>query len=202
MDVHNDDWEHVPLHRIDADSFPNWNDEEELFCYAVHGVDTSSATLSDVDLLKYVINQVTIDKQFDTKKPCALCFDSGHTFDRCPMIQPHVLKNVFIKLKLICNRIRATLNDMEQQASSKHSSIDTAMLNTINENFKKLQVHSNQMSVKLENLQSLNSVKTDDHGSSKDDSSLSLHSLSTTGSNLENAGERESDFQLGPSEGI
>ena len=72
-----------------------------------------------VALLKNVINQVTIDKQFDTKKPCALCFDTGHSFDHCPiMIQPHVLQNAFIKLKLLCNKIRAALNDMEQKASS------------------------------------------------------------------------------------
>ena len=118
------------------------------------------------------------------------------------MIQSSVLRNAFIKLKLLCNRIRAALNDMEQQASSKQSSFDTATLNAIDENFQKLQVHSNKMYVMLENLQSLNSVKTDDQGSSKNDSSLSLHSLSTIGSNLENAGERASDFQPDPSEGI
>ena len=194
MDLH-DGWENIPLHQLDEDSFPDWDNEDELFGYAVHGVDISSATQSDVALLKNVINQVTIDKQFDTKKPCALCFDTGHSFDRCPiMIQPHVLQNAFIKLKLLCNKIRAALNEMEHQASSKQSSFDTATLNTINENFRKVQVHSNQMNKKLENLQSLNSVKTDDQGSSKDDSSLSLHSLSTVGSNMENAGERASDF--------
>jgi len=83
---------------------------------------------------------------------------------------------------------------MEQQASSKRRSFDAATLNAINENFRKVQVHSNQMHMKLENLQSLNSAKTDDQGSSKGDSSLSLHSLSTIGSNLENASKRESDF--------
>ena len=186
---------------MDEDSFPDWDNEEELFCYAVHGLDTSSAEPSDIELLMNVINQVTTDKQFDKKKPCALCFDTGHSFDHCPMIQPHVLRNAFIKLKLLCNRIRTALNEMEQ-ASSKRGSLTAAALHAINDNFKMLQVHSNQMKVKLDNLQSVNSIKTDDQGSSKDDSSLSLHSLSTFGSNLENAGECELDFQQGPSEGI
>ena len=41
VDVYDDDWEHVPLHRLDADNCPNWDDEEELFCYVINGVDTS-----------------------------------------------------------------------------------------------------------------------------------------------------------------
>ena len=59
-----DDWEHVPLHHLDEDSSPDWDNEEELFYYAVHGVDTSSADQSDIDFLKYVINRITVDKQF------------------------------------------------------------------------------------------------------------------------------------------
>ena len=52
---------------------------------------------------------------FDVSKPCALCGQSGHSFDSCPQVDLSVMKPAYIKLRLLANRIRAVLNDLEKQ---------------------------------------------------------------------------------------
>ena len=44
------------------------------------------------------------------------------------MVNLHVMKNAFICLEILCNKIRTALNEMEQQVSSKTNSVDAAML--------------------------------------------------------------------------
>ena len=60
-------------------------------------------------------NAVSVDlNTFDTTKPSALCGDTGYSFSGCHLTQQGVVQQKYIQLRLLANRFRRSLNDLDK----------------------------------------------------------------------------------------
>ena len=87
--------------------FPNLSSAKNITIYALEalGVDINSMTMSEQnDLIRAVYALADDLNSFDVTKSCVLCGYTGHTFSDYTTTQPAVLKNNFIKLRLLVNR--------------------------------------------------------------------------------------------------
>lgn len=110
------------------------------FALQTSGVEINSLTHSQQHELVQLANALSEDlNNFDVKKPCALCGDTGHSFSGCTLTQPGVVQQNFIKLRLLANRFRCGLNDIDKQLdlnSFKNADInhlETSLLQMLNQ---------------------------------------------------------------------
>ena len=115
----------LTIAQVDATGeFPDFESMEELCCFALHdsGIDYDNVSPFEQDMFQSCVYQMVQKKHnFDVSKPCALCGQSGHSFDSCPQVDLSVMKPAYIKLRLLANRIRAVLNDLEKQQPTLNS---------------------------------------------------------------------------------
>ena len=86
--------------------YPNLSTAKIVATYALEtsGVDITSLTPVQQQEFKETTTALAQDlNTFDTKKPCILCGDTGHTFSGWKLTQPENLQQNYIKLWLLVN---------------------------------------------------------------------------------------------------
>ena len=82
----------IDLMSVQADT--DWRDPEQVWYHAVYGLDLSDAPQHQVDELTAYCNVVAAALQrgnlnFNKDRPCAVCGQTGHSFDDCAFLSKH-----------------------------------------------------------------------------------------------------------------
>ena len=115
----------------------NINSVSSILNFCLDGVDNFSSVKN---IFLHAVKEVTRDLNwFDVKKhKCALCGGSSHNFDSCSEVNQSDLKNAYICLQLLINKLMAnpwklylTNKDHHDIRSTSISAINLALVNNV-----------------------------------------------------------------------
>ena len=96
-------------------------DADSIAEYALHGINVGSAygdAADDLQLLTTFIHNVASHirnnntRAFDTSRPCAVCGQTGHPFDDCPLLQDkREVTRAYIRIVTALKRLLGTIGN-------------------------------------------------------------------------------------------